>query len=102
VPGDLDSLFAPYSDPEVRRYFPEGTLFYEETKEELDWFLSGHPAHPELGLWATLHKDTGEFIGCCGLLPWDIDWQHEVEVAHFDRQSVLAAGAGPRGRTGHR
>ena len=24
-PGDLDSLFALYHDPEVRRYFPEGT-----------------------------------------------------------------------------
>ncbi len=34
LPGDLDSLFALYRDPEIRRYFPEGTLTYEETKEE--------------------------------------------------------------------
>jgi hypothetical protein len=31
-------LFALYSDPEVRRYFPEGTLTCEETKEERDPF----------------------------------------------------------------
>jgi ribosomal-protein-alanine N-acetyltransferase len=69
LPADLDSLFTLYRDPEIRRYFPDGTLTYEETKEELDWFLNGHPAHPELGLWATMHKATNQFIGRCGLLP---------------------------------
>ena len=28
--GDLDELAALYRDPEVRRYFPDGTLTYEE------------------------------------------------------------------------
>ncbi|HLO17561.1 MAG TPA: GNAT family N-acetyltransferase, partial [Anaerolineales bacterium] len=41
---DLDALFALYRDGEIRRYFPEGTLTYEETKEELEWFLNGHPS----------------------------------------------------------
>ena len=56
VPDDLDALYALYSDPEMRLYFPvEGvspdrTLTREETKEELDWFLDGHPKHSELGL----------------------------------------------------
>ena len=83
LPGDLDDLYALYRDPEIRRYFPEGTLTYEETKEELEWFLNGHPRHPELGLWATIHKETGRFIGRCGLLPWTIDGQFEVEVAYL-------------------
>ena len=67
---DLDELFALYSDPEMRQYFPEGVLTYEDTKEELEWHMHGHPKHPELGLWATIHKETGKFIGRCGLLPW--------------------------------
>ena len=25
LPGDLDNLYALYSDPEIRRYFPDGT-----------------------------------------------------------------------------
>jgi ribosomal-protein-alanine N-acetyltransferase len=83
IPADLESLFALYSDSEVRRYFPEETLSHEETKEELEWFLNGHPSHPELGLWATLHKPSGHFIGRCGLLPWTIEGQHEVEVAYM-------------------
>jgi ribosomal-protein-alanine N-acetyltransferase len=82
-PGDLDDLYALYRDPEIRRYFPEGTLSYEETKEELDWFLNGHPRRPELGLWATIHKPDMRFIGRCGLLPWTIDGRAEVEVAYL-------------------
>jgi len=83
VPDDLDNLYRLYRDPEIRRYFPEGTLTYTETKEELDWFLDGHPRHPELGLWATIHKETNQFIGRCGLLPWTIDGRDEVEVAYL-------------------
>jgi ribosomal-protein-alanine N-acetyltransferase len=83
VMDDLDELFALYSDPEIRKYFPEGVLSYEETKEELEWFLNGHPKHPELGLWATIHKETGKFIGRCGLLPWTIEGQDEIEIAYL-------------------
>jgi RimJ/RimL family protein N-acetyltransferase len=78
---DLDELFAFYSDPDVVKYIPDAPRSYEETKEELEWFMNGHPKFPELGLWATVHKDGGQFIGRCGLLPWTIDGQHEVEVA---------------------
>lgn len=86
VMDDLDELAALYRDPQVRKYFPEGehgVLTYQETKEELQWFLNGHPRHPELGLWATIHKETGKFIGRCGLLPWTIEGQEEVEVAYL-------------------
>jgi ribosomal-protein-alanine N-acetyltransferase len=83
-PRDLDDLFALYRDPEIRRYFPDGTLSYEQTREELDWFLEGgDPDHPELGLWATIHKETGQFIGRCGLVPWTIEGREEVEVAYL-------------------
>jgi RimJ/RimL family protein N-acetyltransferase len=83
MPEDLDALFVLYSDTELRQYFPEGALTYEETREELEWFLHGHPLRPELGLWATIHKATGHFIGRCGLLPWKIDDQPEVEIAYL-------------------
>jgi ribosomal-protein-alanine N-acetyltransferase len=82
-PGDLDALYALYRDPEVRRHFLEGTLTFEQTKDELDWFVNGDPDHPRLGLWAALHKATGDFIGRCGLIPWTIDGIAEVEVAYL-------------------
>ena len=83
VMDDLDNYYALYRDPEMRRYFPDGTLTYEETKEEVEWYLNGHPERPELGLWATIHKRDNRFIGRCGLLPWTIDGQSEVEIAYM-------------------
>ena len=82
-PHDLQTLYALYRDAEIRRYFPDGTRSLEETKEELDWFLNGHPRRPELGLWATVEKKTGTFVGRCGLLPWTIDGRPEVELAYL-------------------
>jgi ribosomal-protein-alanine N-acetyltransferase len=81
VINDLDLLFTFYRDPDVVKYIPDAPRTYEETREELEWFLNGHPKFPELGLWATIYKETGQFIGRCGLLPWTIDGQQEVEVA---------------------
>jgi ribosomal-protein-alanine N-acetyltransferase len=83
VMDDLDQLFALYQDPQIRKYFPEGILNYQDTKEELEWHMNGHPRHPELGLWATIHKETGKFIGRCGLLPWEIDDKLEIEIAYL-------------------
>ena len=94
MPDDLDALYALYRDPEMRRYYPEGTLTYEETREELEWFLHGHPSRPELGLWATILKETGAFIGRCGLLPWTIEGREEVEVAFMIDKSRWGQGLG--------
>lgn len=108
VPDDLDALFALYRDPEMRRFFPqEGvtpdkTLTYDETREELEWFMNGHPRHPELGLWATILKETGAFIGRCGLLPWTIDGQDEVEVAYMIDKAQWGRGYGGEAARGIR
>ena len=82
-PGDLQPLFALYRDPEIRRGFPDGTRTLEQTRDELEWFLDGHPRHPELGLWATIEKRSGAFLGRCGLLPWTIAGRPEVELAYL-------------------
>lgn len=98
--GDLDALFALYSDAEVRRYFPEGTLSVEETREELEWYLHGHPDYPELGLWATILKETDRFIGRCGLLPWTINGRAEVEVAYLIDRAYWGRGLGTEAAQG--
>ena len=79
--GDLHSLYALYRDPDMRKYFPDGTRTLAQTKDELEWFLHGHPKRPELGLWATIERSTGAFLGRCGLLPWTIGGVPEVELA---------------------
>jgi [ribosomal protein S5]-alanine N-acetyltransferase len=72
VADDLDDLARLYRDPEVRRYFPDGTLTREETKEELEWIIDVYYGRYGYGLWATIDKDSGSFIGRCGLLPWKV------------------------------
>lgn len=102
IPDDLQNLFRLYSDPEVRRYFPEGTLSLAETREEMEWYFHGHPKHPELGLWATIHKESGEFIGRCGLLPWTIDGCFEVEIAYMLAKEYWGQGLGTEAALGIR
>ena len=91
-PADLESLYALYRDPEMRTYYPDGTRTLPQTKEELDWFLHGHPSRPELGLWATVECNTGEFLGRCGLLPWRIQGSHEVELAFIIKKELWREG----------
>jgi ribosomal-protein-alanine N-acetyltransferase len=91
-PEDLDSLYLLYRDPAMRKYYPDGTRTLQETKEEINWFLHGHPHHPELGLWATVDSKTGEFLGRCGLLPWQIQGSDEVELAFMIKKERWREG----------
>src|SRR5215207_3560237 len=91
---DLDDLFALYKEPNVRKYFPEGTLTYEETKEELAWIIDVYYGQYGYGLWATIYKETGEFIGRAGLLPWTIENRQEVEVAYLLAEKFWRQGLG--------
>jgi RimJ/RimL family protein N-acetyltransferase len=90
--GDLEPLYSLYRDPEIRKYFPDGTRSRRQTKQELEWFLHGHPRHPELGLWATIERKTGEFLGRCGLLPWHIQGTDEVELAFMIKKERWREG----------
>ena len=94
VPDDLDALSRLYRDPEIRRYFPDGTRTREEARDELEWFAHGHPQHPELGLWATVLKENGALIGRCGLLPWTIEGHFEIEVAYLIDKAHWGRGLG--------
>jgi len=91
---DLDALSALYRDPEVRKYFPQGALTYEETREELEWIINVYYGQYGFGLWATIYKETGEFIGRCGLLPWMVEGRAEVEVAYMLARAYWGQGLG--------
>jgi ribosomal-protein-alanine N-acetyltransferase len=91
-PQDLDPLAALYADAEMRRYYPDGTRTFDETRLELEWFQHGHPRLPQLGLWATVERGSGQFLGRCGLLPWHIDGVDEVELAFMIRKDRWREG----------
>jgi ribosomal-protein-alanine N-acetyltransferase len=90
--ADLDPLAALYRDPEVRRYFPDGTRTREETRAELAWVIDVYYARYGYGLWAAVVKETGAFAGRCGLLPWEIGGRTEVEVAYLLDRSLWGRG----------
>jgi ribosomal-protein-alanine N-acetyltransferase len=89
---DLDDLAALYRDPEVRRYFPDGTRTYEQTREELAWVIDVYYGRYGYGLWAAIDRASGAFVGRCGLLPWQIGGRTEVEVAYLLDRSVWGRG----------
>ncbi len=91
---DLDALWALYCNPEITKYIPDAPRSRAEAQEELEWHMNGHPDHPELGLWATIHKESGKFIGRCGLLPWTIEEQYDVEVAYTIAEEYWGQGLG--------
>jgi RimJ/RimL family protein N-acetyltransferase len=89
---DLDDLWALYQNPNITRHIPDAPRSREEAREELEWHMHGHPRRPELGLWGTIHKETGRFIGRCGLLPWEIEGVQEVEVAYTISEDFWGKG----------
>jgi len=89
---DLDDLWALYCNPHITKYIPDAPQTRAETQEELEWHMHGHPKHPELGLWAAIHKETDKFIGRCGLLPWTIEGQYDVEVAYTIAEEYWGQG----------
>ena len=91
---DLDDLWALYQNSNITRYVPDAPRSRTEAQEELEWHMNGHPKNPQLGLWATIYRETGKFIGRCGLLPWEIDGQHEVEVAYMIAEAYQGQGLG--------
>ena len=78
---DLDALAALYADARVRQYFPDGTLTRSETLKELEWIIKVYYGTYGYGLWAVILKDSGELVGRCGLLPWEIDGRTEAATA---------------------
>ena len=112
-PEDLAALCELYSDWEVRKYFPDGVLTVDETREELEFYLDGGwPEHPQLGLWAVVERSSNTLIGRCGILPWTIDGRTETELAYLIKRShwrkgfaseaasaVVAHAGGPLGLT---
>ena len=81
VPDDLDDLAALYADPDVMRFYPS-TRTREETKQNLD-YLIGMYDERGYGLYATIHKADGRFIGRCGLLDQIVHGAPELEVGYM-------------------
>ena len=85
TPDDFDALYAILSDPETMRHYP-APFDAERTRRWIAWNLDNY-ARYGFGLWAVELKETGGFIGDCGLTLQEIDGETLPEIGyHIARQ----------------
>lgn len=77
---DYLALHAILTDPETMRYYPHP---YDDAGVQrwIDWTLENYRTHG-FGLWAVTLRETGEFIGECGITLQPIHGQWLPEIGY--------------------
>ena len=80
TPDDFDALYEILSDPETMRHYPAP---YDEagTRHWIEWNLENYTKYG-FGLWAVVLKETGEFIGDCGITIQNINGEMLPEIGY--------------------
>ena len=84
TPADFDDLYGILSDPETMKFYPQP---YDEAQVRrwIDWNLDNYAVFG-FGLWAVVHKESGRFIGDCGITMQRINGKIRPEIGyHFHR-----------------
>ncbi|MEV6158322.1 GNAT family N-acetyltransferase [Nonomuraea sp. NPDC052129] len=87
---DLDDMAALLGDPEVMRYYPR-----VGTREDARWWIENSQrsyAEHGYGLWLIARRDTGEFLGNCGLTRQNIEGETFTEVGYLVRTDFQGQG----------
>jgi RimJ/RimL family protein N-acetyltransferase len=88
--NDLDAMAALLGDPDVMRHYPRP----KSREEAADWIAWNRRLYREEGhgLWVVTLRDTGEFVGDCGLTPQLIEGATEIEVGYHVRAALQGHG----------
>ena len=78
---DVDALAAVYADPETMRFFT-GARSRERAAADISWARDQY-ARAGFAFYATVLRETGVFVGRCGLLPQVLNETRELEVAYM-------------------
>lgn len=87
---DFSALHLILSDPETMRYYPQP---YDEAgvRRWIAWCRDSYEKHG-FGLWAVVLKETGEFIGDCGISLQPIHGQWLPEIGYHIRKDHWRRG----------
>ena len=77
---DLDALYEILSDAETMQHYPK-PYDLEGAKRWIAWSLDNYQKYG-FGLWAVILKETGEFLGDCGLTIQNIDGALLPEIGY--------------------
>ena len=87
---DFDALYEILSDPETMRHYPS-PYDADQTKRWIAWSLDNYAKHG-FGLWAMVLKETGAFIGDCGLTLQNIDGETLPEIGYHINKKYWRRG----------
>jgi RimJ/RimL family protein N-acetyltransferase len=88
--GDLDEMSALLGDRGVMRYYPRP----KNREEALAWITwnQGLYQREGFGLWIIALRETGEFVGECGLTPQEVEGAVDVDVGYHVRTGLQGCG----------
>ena len=88
--SDFDSLYEILSDPETMQHYP-APYDEEKTRNWITWNLDNYEKYG-FGLWAVVLKETGEFIGDCGITLQNIDGEILPEIGYHIHKKYWRRG----------
>ena len=80
TPEDFDAIYAILSDPETMQHYP-APFDAERVRGWIAWNLDNYRRYG-FGLWAVVLKETGAFIGECGVTMQQIDGETLPEIGY--------------------
>lgn len=87
---DFDGLYKILSDKETMKYYPK-PYDNDGVRRWINWCLESYKQN-SFGLWALELKDTGEFIGDCGISMQSIDGETLPEIGYHINKSYWRQG----------
>ena len=90
TPDDFDALYEILSDPETMQHYP-APYDAEKTRNWITWNLDNYEKYG-FGLWAVVLKETGTFIGDCGITIQNIDGEMLPEIGYHIHKKYWRRG----------
>lgn len=87
---DFEALFEILSDAETMQHYPK-PYDAEMTKHWIEWNIQNYQKYG-FGIWAVILKETGEFIGDCGITMQNIDGKLLPEIGYHIRRDMQNKG----------
>ncbi|MBM7705057.1 GNAT family N-acetyltransferase [Metabacillus iocasae] len=88
--SDVENLLRIFSDSKAMVHYPS-TKSKEETLTWIQWTLDNYRAY-QVGMWIVEDKQTGAFLGQCGLVPQKIEGRIVLELGYLFLRSVWNHG----------